>query len=286
MFTSLPFNKQILKYSKPILGLLAISFSKFTWSNKFFSSKRIFALSKGDLPQDGKIPEFFEELDIDELNRRYPNLTVIKSKAVDVLLGKLRDVNVSREQFRFLSRRIIRYIIEEALASECNKEVIRKSPLGYYKAMENERDIKDYVAVSILRSGNGMLDEVMNVCPDLVIGKILIQRDESSVDKRPIFFFEKLPKNLDSKRILILDPMLGTGGSVNACIKVLKEKGVKEENILFLNLISCEDGLKSVFSHYPNIKVITAKVDFKLLPNKYIAPGIGDFGDRYYGTEH
>jgi uracil phosphoribosyltransferase len=180
----------------------------------------------------------------------------------------------------------MRFIIEEALASECTMELVRKSPLGYYKTLDNPRDIKDYVAVSILRSGNGMLDEVMNVCPDLVIGKILIQRDESSEDKHPIFFFEKLPKNLENKKILILDPMLGTGGSVNACIKVLKEKGVKEDNILFLNLISCEDGLKNVFSRYPKIKILTAKVDQKLLPNKYIAPGIGDFGDRYYGTEH
>lgn len=282
--TSVYFSKIFLKYSKPFFGLLAISL----WykSNKNINCNRIFALSKADLPEEGKIPEFFEEINIDSLTARHENLTVLKSKAIDVLLGKLRDVNISREQFRSLSRRIMRFIIEEALASECTMEFVRKSPLGYYKTLDNPRDIKDYVAVSILRSGNGMLDEVMNVCPDLVIGKILIQRDESSEDKHPIFFFEKLPKNLENKKILILDPMLGTGGSVNACIKVLKEKGVKEDNILFLNLISCEDGLKNVFSRFPKIKILTAKVDQKLLPNKYIAPGIGDFGDRYYGTEH
>lgn len=268
-------------FAKPMMAAIGISIYKFS-----FEDKKTFALAKADIPSDGKIPEYFDKVDAEDLVKRYPNLKIIRSTAVETLIGNLRDVNVSMEQFRFLSRRIIRFIIEEALASECTQDVIRKSPLGYYKAKNNPREINEYIAVSILRSGNGMVEEVMTVCPDIKVGKILVQRDETKSDKAPIFFFEKLPKDLNNKRILLLDPMLGTGGSVNACITVLKEKGVKEENILFLNLISCEEGINKVFSKFPGIKIITAQVDSILLPNKYIAPGIGDFGDRFYGTEH
>ena len=279
------FKNYLSKFSKPLFLSCLLGYGIYKNNFNVFN-KKAFLLAKADLPSDGKIPEYFDKVDIDEIMKLHPNLTVLRSKAVDVLIGKLREVNVSREQFRFLSRRIIRFIVEEALASECETEVIRQSPLGYYKAMDNSRHINEYVAVSIMRSGNGMVDEIMTICPDINIGKILLQRDESTTEKKPIFFFEKLPRNLENKRILVLDPMLGTGGSVNATISVLKDKGVKEENIIFLNLISCAEGLNNVFVKFPNIKIITAKVDCKLLPNKYIAPGIGDFGDRYYGTEH
>jgi uracil phosphoribosyltransferase len=266
-------------------SILFASFSlSFLQLRNILKNNKFYALAKPELPP-GELPNYFDEVDIDGIIRRYPNLKVIRSDAIENLIGKLRDVTISREQFRFLSRRIIRFIIEEALASECDNEVIKQSPLGNYKTKINPRDINDYVAISIMRSGNGMVEEIMTICPEINIGKILLQRDENTQDKKPIFFYEKVPKRIENKRILVLDPMLGTGGSVIACISVLKDKGVKEENIIFLNLICCEDGLKAVFNKFPKVKIITAKVDQKLLPNKYIAPGIGDFGDRFYGTD-
>jgi uracil phosphoribosyltransferase len=274
--------KYLLNFTKPAIFTGFVGFAYYIKLN----TQKAFALAKKELPSYESLPEYFEEVDNDKIMRQYPNLKILTNKAVEILIGRIRDKNLNREQFRYFSRRIIRFIVEEAVASENDKEIIKQSPLGYYKTYENPRDIeKEYVAVSIMRSGNSMVDELLHVCPDINIGKILLQRDETSQDKRPIFFFEKLPKNIENKRIFILDPMLGTGGSVNACISVLKNKGVKEENIVFLNLISCEDGLKNVFSKYPKISIITAKVDKYLLPSKYIAPGIGDFGDRYYGTD-
>lgn len=250
------------------------------------NSHPLYALRKSDLEKQGKIPEYFDEINIDEFTKKYPNLSIIKSKAIDVLIGRLRDKDLNREQFRIISRRIIRFIIEEALANECDQQIVRQSPLGYYKTYENSRSLNDYIAVSVMRSGNAMLDEILTIIPDIQVGKILVQRNEATEDKKTIFFFDKLPKNVENKRIFLLDPMLGTGGSVCTCINVLMQKGVKEENIIFLNLVSCADGLENLVKKHPKVKIITAKVDKDLLPNKYIAPGIGDFGDRYYGTEH
>jgi uracil phosphoribosyltransferase len=131
-----------------------------------------------------------------------------------------------------------------------------------------------------------MVDDVINIIPDIKVGNILVQRNEESVGKEPIFYFEKLPQNIQENRVLLLDPMLASGGSASMCIRSLLEKGVREENIVFINLISVEEGIKNVFEQFPKIKIITAKCDPDLLPIKYIAPGLGDFGDRFYGTQH
>jgi uracil phosphoribosyltransferase len=237
------------------------------------------------LTSEGKLPEFFDEINIPEMMGKYKNLKIVNSKAVDYLIGILRDKNLNTGQFRFYSKRIIRLLIEEALAHEADEIKIKESPLGYYKAPCNPRKDSDYFALSILRSGNSMLEEVLTVLPDIYVGMVLVQRDEKSADKRPIFFFEKLPQNIEEKRVLLLDPMLATGGSATATIEILKKKGVREENIIFLNLICCPEGIDNLFTSYPKIKIITARVDKYLLPNKYIAPGIGDFGDRFYGTQ-
>lgn len=231
--------------------------------------------------------EYFEVVDLEKLQKSYPNLIVIKTKAVDMLIGKIRDKNVQTEQFRSLSRRIIRLIVEEALSLECDETIVKESPLGLYKTIHNPRPNTDYIAISILRSGNSMVDELVQLMPDVSIGKILVQRNEETDDKKPIFFFEKLPKDVASKRIFLLDPMLATGGSAGAAIEILLKKGVKEENIIFLNLISCITGIEILFAKYPKIKVVTAKIDKDLVKaSKYIAPGVGDFGDRFYGTMH
>ena len=166
------------------------------------------------------------------------------------------------------------------------EEVIKESPLGLYKTFKNPNKFSDYIAISILRSGNSMTDEILNLAPGISIGTVMIQRDENSEKKLPIFFFEKLPGNLENKKILIMDPMVATGGSASATINILIKRGVKPSDIIFVNIISCEEGLENLFTLFPDIRIITAIVDPYLLPNKYIAPGIGDFGDRYYGTTH
>jgi uracil phosphoribosyltransferase len=120
--------------------------------------------------------------------------------------------------------------------------------------------------------------------PGTPVGKILIQRDESSEDKHAVFYYAKLPPDIATRRVLLVDPMLGTGGSSKAAIATLIRSGVPEENIVFINLLGCTEGVNAVLSAYPKIKLVTAKVDPILNAKKYLVPGIGDFGDRYFGT--
>jgi uracil phosphoribosyltransferase len=270
-----------IKMKKPFLTSFLLGSSSFYLLHKSFTSKINSARGQ---PIPTTLPTYYEEVNPAEIMKKYPNLTVLSSKAVDHLMGLIRDKDISREQFRIYSRRIIRFIIEETLALECDLEVTKQTPLGYYKTKVNRHKEDDYVGISILRSGNSRVDELLIIMPGINIGSILVQRDETTKEKKAVFYFEKLPDNLTDKKMLLLDPMLATGGSASAAIDILLSKGVKEENILFLNFVSCVEGIEIMLNKYPKMKIITSKVDPFLLPNKYIAPGLGDFGDRYYGT--
>ncbi|CDW72050.1 phosphoribosyl transferase domain containing protein [Stylonychia lemnae] len=202
------------------------------------------------------------------------------------LLSQLRDKNTNTYNFRFFSDRIMRLLVEEAISQEPMIIEKRQSPTGSeYDHYRLKFSPEEYCAVTIIRAGDSMINEVISLLQGITIGKILIQRDEASEDKKPILFYCKFPDNIqDKKRIFILDPMLATGGSVNLCIQKLKDNGVDESNITFINLVSCEDGLRKIHSLYPQVRVITAAIDPILNEHKYIVPGLGDFGDRYFGS--
>ena len=113
----------------------------------------------------------------------------------------------------------------------------------------------------------------------------MIQRDENSADKHPVLLYVKLPQTIADRQVLLVDPMLATGGSAVCAIRELIKRGVKEENIVFLNVVSCPEGLAHMAATHPRVKIVTAAVDDKLNEHKYIVPGLGDFGDRYLGTD-
>ncbi|KAI9596342.1 uracil phosphoribosyltransferase-domain-containing protein [Syncephalis fuscata] len=136
--------------------------------------------------------------------------------------------------------------------------------------------------VSIMRAGESMEQGLRDCCRSVRIGKILIQRDEET--HQPKLYYVKFPQDIASRYCLLLDPMLATGGSASKAIEVLLEHGVAEERILFLNLITCPEGIEQLVSKFPLIKIVTAEVDSGLDANKYISPGLGDFGCRYFGT--
>ena len=130
-----------------------------------------------------------------------------------------------------------------------------------------------------------MIGEVFTLMPGVPVAKILVQRDESKPNKDPIYFYDKFPKSISKKeRVFILDPMLGTGGSVSVAIRRLKELGVEEKKITFLNLVSCPEGLEAVTKNFPEVTIFTAILDPKMNDHKYITPGVGDFGDRYFNS--
>ena len=137
--------------------------------------------------------------------------------------------------------------------------------------------------VSIVRAGESMEAGLRAVCKHIKIGKILIQRDEETAQAK--LLYAKLPYDISTRSVLLLDPMLATGGTVNKAIDVLLKRGVAQEKIIFMNLIAAPEGIEKVFSDYPNITVVTSEIDDCLNEKKYIIPGIGDFGDRYFGTE-
>ena len=206
--------------------------------------------------------------------------------SINYLLSQLRDKQTNTSQFRFFSDRIMRLLVEEAIAKEPMVVEERVSPTGSkYDHYRLKYRPEDYCAVTIIRAGDSMISEVMNLLPGITIGKVLIQRDENSADKHPILYYCKLPDNLkDKQRVFVLDPMLATGGSVIMCIEKLKEVGVSEDKITFINLVSCEHGLTTLHQRFPQVNIITASIDPILNDDKYIVPGLGDFGDRYFGS--
>eukprot|EP01094_Clydonella_sp_ATCC50884_P004514 TRINITY_DN13547_c0_g1_i1.p1 TRINITY_DN13547_c0_g1~~TRINITY_DN13547_c0_g1_i1.p1 ORF type:complete len:229 (+),score=79.21 TRINITY_DN13547_c0_g1_i1:30-689(+) len=193
----------------------------------------------------------------------------------------IRDKDTPRDQFIFYSDRLIRLLIEEGLSYLPFKEQEVVTPTGStYSGYQFSSKI---CGVSIVRAGESMENGLRQVCQKIRIGKILIQR---KADTTPEFLYAKLPRDIAERSVLLLDPMLATGGTVCCAIDVLLKHGVKEENIVFLNLISAPEGIAILTKAYPNIHIITGEVDSHLNEVGYIMPGIGDFGDRYFGTDH
>ncbi len=139
---------------------------------------------------------------------------------------------------------------------------------------------QDVVIVPILRAGLGMVDAVQMLIPHAKVGHVGLYRDE---DATPRKYYAKLPDNLEDALIIVLDPMLATGKSLSATIDVLKERGARD--IRFVGIVGCPEGLDYLESHNPRVKVYLAALDEKLNADKFIVPGLGDAGDRLFGTK-
>lgn len=210
------------------------------------------------------------------------NLYVLQyTPQLKVLYTIIRDKNTKREDFIFYSDRIIRLLIEEGLNLLPINKVSITTPTD--SEFEGARFEGRICAVSIVRAGESMETAMREVCKKIRIGKILIQRDEETIE--PIMYYSKLPPDISKRYVLLIDPMLATGGSACKAIEVLKEHGVGEEKIIFINLISCPEGINKVCDAFPAVKVVTGFIDKNLNDKAFIVPGLGDFGDRYFGTD-
>ncbi|MBD3305721.1 uracil phosphoribosyltransferase [candidate division KSB3 bacterium] len=197
------------------------------------------------------------------------------------LLTIVRDNKTKRNDFIFYADRINRLLIEEGLNFLPTREKIIETRTGSeYKGSEFVGKI---CAVPIIRAGLSMENSIREVAKKIRIGHILIQRNEETAE--PMFFKEWLPGDIDTRFVFILDPMLATGGSAIETIRVLKERGVQESKIIFINLVAAPEGIEAVLSAYPGIRIITAEIDGGLNAQAYILPGLGDFGDIYFGTD-
>lgn len=193
----------------------------------------------------------------------------------------IRDRGVRREDFVFHSGRIIRLLVEAGLDLLPFEPWSVRTPVG--ATYPGLRPVRPVCGVSIVRAGESMEAGLRDVCPGIRIGKILIQRDR--VTKLPHLYYTSLPPGLAESNVLLLDPMLATGGTALAAIRVLLDAGVPQERIVFVNLITVPEGIAAVCQQYPRIKLVTSSIEERLNENAYMLPGIGDFGDRYFGTD-
>ena len=193
----------------------------------------------------------------------------------------MRNTHSNTAQFVTASDRLVRLVVEEALSLLPTTRVTVQTPCGTYDGVALP-DESEMCAVSILRAADCMTGVMRTIMPSISVGKILIQRDETTA--LPIVIYAKLPQNIANKYILLHDPMLATGGSVIKAMDILVKAGVKEDRVIFINLVCCAEGVAALHLAYPNVQVITSAIDPILDERKYIVPGLGDFGDRYFGT--
>ena len=194
-------------------------------------------------------------------------------------LGILRDKNTGTKEFRELVNEIGMFLCYEAMRDIELKEVEIETPITKTKIGKLDED--KYAFVPILRAGMGLLEGVVRVIPNAKIGHIGMYRDEETFE--PVNYFFKVPKDIENREVIILDPMLATGGSAMDAIELLKSKGVKK--IKFLCVIAAPEGIERVESAHPDVQIYCAAIDDHLNEAKYIGPGLGDAGDRIFGTK-
>ena len=202
---------------------------------------------------------------------------IVDHPLVHDALVTLRDKTTTPEQFRRAATRISVLLIAEALRDLTPQPVTVETPLG---PASGRRAGSDVVVVPVLRAGLGMLDAVLELVPSARVGHIGLQRDEMTAVASQ--YYSKLPSRLDRSYVLMIDPMLATGGSAVAALDLLQKAGAQV--IRMICIVAAPEGVALVEQHHPNVAIYTPVVDEKLNDQKYIVPGLGDFGDRLYGT--
>ncbi len=213
--------------------------------------------------------------------KQYLQATILeKTPQLHTLLTIIRNKDTKRNDFIFYADRINRLLVEEGLNFLPTREKIVETRTG--KQYVGSEFIGKICAVPIIRAGLSMETSLREVAKRIRIAHILIQRDEETA--KPIFFKDWLPEDIHERYVFILDPMLATGGSAIETIRALKERGVEESKIIFINLVSAPEGIENVLKAAPGIRIVTAEVDEGLNDSAYIIPGLGDYGDIYFGT--
>ena len=207
------------------------------------------------------------------------HLTVVDHPLVQHKLTYMRDKTTPSNQFRQLLRetsQLLAYEITRGLALT-EKEI--ETPLKRIKAPVLAG--KKLALVSILRAGNGLLDGVLDLVPSARVGFVGLYRDEETL--KPVQYYSKLPSAMDQRLTIAVDPMLATGNSSAAAIDVIKEAGAKD--IRFLCLLAAPEGVARMKEAHPDVPIVTGALDEKLNEKGYIVPGLGDAGDRIFGTK-
>lgn len=197
--------------------------------------------------------------------------------AQDALL-QLRDLTTAPPAFRRAAHRISLFLAAEALKDVPSRTASVTTPLG--EQAQGQRVGGDIVVMPVLRAGMGMLDAVLELVPSARVGHVGLQRNEKTAIAST--YYSKLPPNLRDSYLILIDPMLATGGSANAAIDLIKAAGGR--SIRLISIVAAPEGVAALEAHHPDVHVYAPVVDRHLNAQKYIVPGLGDFGDRLYGT--
>lgn len=207
----------------------------------------------------------------------YANVTLITHPVVQTKLTELRDYTSDHRKFRALLDEIASLMVYEVTRDFPTQPRIVQTPLEKMTGASLARQV---TLVPILRAGLGMASGVLHLLPEARLGHLGVRRDEMT--HQPIAYYQKLPPDIAQTEVLLIDPMLATGGSATACAEYLKKSGVT--HIRFVCLVAAPEGIVHFHSHHPEIPIYTAAVDRQLDERAFIRPGLGDAGDRIFGT--
>ncbi|MBQ7265104.1 MAG: uracil phosphoribosyltransferase [Firmicutes bacterium] len=205
-------------------------------------------------------------------------LIIAEHPLVQSKLALLRDKNTNKKEFRELVAEITSLLCYEAMKNTPVKDVEIETPYAKVQAKELSKQIG---VAAVLRGGLGMVDGVVRMVPNARIGHIGLYRDPGTFT--PIEYYCKLPEAADDIEMLLLEPMTATGGTASAAVTFLKERGFK--SIKYLSLISTPEGVKKLQEDHPDVDVFTAALDRQVSEDGYIIPGLGDAGERMFGTK-
>jgi len=209
--------------------------------------------------------------------KNFKNVDLVKHPLVSRDLTLLRDKQTDLTTFRTVMGRMATLLAYHALKNLKLKQIDIETPIQGATGYKLDTEV---TVVPILRAGLSLVDAIVHFIPEARIGHLGMYRDEET--HKPVDYYSNLPEGIEEALVLLVDPMLATGGSAHDALNFLKEKGAA--NIRFISLISAPEGLKKLENEHPDVPVITAAIDEQLNENAYIVPGLGDAGDRFFGT--
>lgn len=205
------------------------------------------------------------------------NTTVIRHALASHSLTVLRNADTPTAIFRWHSDQIAHLLIAEATRDLSTREFEVQTPLATTRGQKLAHPL---VAVPVLRAGLALVGAIQRMLPDTVVGFIGLERDEQTAEAH--LYYEKIPDNLGEYPVLVVDPMLATGGSMSDTLKHVRAQGARD--ITVICVVAAPEGIRRINQEHPEVRIFTAAVDSHLDENWYIVPGLGDYGDRYFNT--
>jgi uracil phosphoribosyltransferase len=207
----------------------------------------------------------------------FSNVIIIDHPVIQTKLTELRDFSTDHRKFRDLLNEVASLMVYEVTRDWPTKPKPIQTPL---ERMTGQVLARQVTLVPILRAGLGMAEGVLRLLPDARLGHLGVYRDEKTLE--PVSYYRKLPPDIATTEVLVIDPMLATGGSAIAAVSYLKNAGVT--SMKFVCLVASPEGVQALHAHHPDVPIFTAAIDRQLNEKGYILPGLGDAGDRIFGT--